>query len=81
MKYQYDSSKRIKYHPELHPNHKLPFKLADLVYLCKHYKRGDRREISFALGRTEASVASMVSRLKKDGEFDYYKNLNIGDDR
>jgi hypothetical protein len=74
--YTYDSCGRIQYNPELHPNHKRPYKLSELEYLCKYWQRGKRREISFALGRTEATLADKVCKLRKAGQFDHYKNLN-----
>jgi DNA-binding MarR family transcriptional regulator len=80
VNYPMDNEGRVKYHPDLHPNHKQPYKLSELVYLCKFYRRGNRREISLALGRTESTVADKVCKLRKAGLLDYYKNLDIGGD-
>jgi len=75
-KYNYDSNGRLRYHPELHPNHRKPYRLSELEYLCKFWKRGRRRQISLALGRTESTLADKVCKLRKNGLFEYYKNLN-----
>jgi hypothetical protein len=67
---------RMEYHPEFHPNHGKPFTKSDLEYLCKFWEIDHRRTIAFALGRTEATCASKINRLRKEGLYHYYKNLN-----
>ncbi|MEK5205216.1 DNA-entry nuclease [Bacillus sp. FSL R10-2789] len=76
MKVQYDSSGRMKYHPDYHFNHKQPYTVNEMIYICSTYCRGRRREVAFAVGRTEATVASLVHMLKKSGDFDRYKEMN-----
>lgn len=73
---QFDKWGRMLYHPEFHPNHKQPFTEEELEYLCKYWEHDGRRSMSFALGRPEHSLAVTVARLKKEGLFEYYKNLN-----
>jgi predicted ArsR family transcriptional regulator len=73
---EYDRHGRMKYHPEFHKNHEKPFTESDLEYLCKFYDVDGAKLISLALGRTEATVRSKLSNLKKRGLFEYYKNLN-----
>lgn len=72
----YDSTGRMKYHPDYHPNHGKPYTTQELSYLCKMYEgHGNRKRMSMALGRTEASLASLVHHLRKSGKFDQFKNL------
>lgn len=71
-----DSGKRIKYHPELHPNQGKPFTVSEYEYLCKYAEVDDLRTLSFALGRTERTIAKALKAIRDAGEYDYYKNLN-----
>lgn len=73
---QVDKYGRMLYHPEFHPNHKKPFTEEELEYLCKFWEYDGRRTMSYALGRPERNLQSLVSKLRKKGLFDYYKNLN-----
>lgn len=66
---------RMQYHPEFHPNHGKPFSQDDLIYMCKFYEIDGPRKISFALGKTEHTVMSRISALRKNGKFEYYKNM------
>ncbi|MED1950477.1 DNA-entry nuclease [Brevibacillus centrosporus] len=69
----YDSMGRIQYHPEFHFSHRKPFTQEELEYLCRFYEVDDSRTMAFALGRTESTIMSKVSELKKQGQFDHYK--------
>ncbi len=73
---EFDKVGRIKLHPEFHPNHGKPFSESDLEYLCKYYEVDPIRTLAFALGRTEHTCTVRVWMLKKQGLFEYYKNLN-----
>lgn len=73
----YDSSGRMKYNPEYHFNQGKPYTLSELVYICQQYRMGNRKTLSMAVGRTEGTLAALIYKLKKSGEFEYYKNLNI----
>lgn len=73
---QLDCCGRMVYHPEFHHNHRKPWSVEDLEYLCKFYEKDHRRSIAFALGRPEGSIQTIVAKLRKDGLFEYYKNLN-----
>jgi hypothetical protein len=73
---EFDRLGRMKFHPDFHQNHKTPFSQSDLEYLCKYFDVDPIRTIAFALGRTEHTCATKVSALKKQGLFEYYKNLN-----
>lgn len=70
------SNKRLIYTPELHFNHKKPWKVKDLIYLCGMWERRQKemrsKDIALCLGRTLGTCASKVTSLKKDGEFKKY---------
>jgi hypothetical protein len=58
------------------PNHRKPWKTSELEYLCKYYETDGMSSMAYILGRTEKTIASKFSALKKNGEYEYYKNLN-----
>lgn len=72
----YDNLGRMRYHPEFHFSHGKPFSESELEYICKFYEVDHTRTIAFAIGRTEHTVQTKVTSLRKKGLFDYYKNLN-----
>lgn len=74
---EYDSCGRMRYHPDYHFNHGKAYTVKDLVYICLNDQRGKRKELSLAVGRTEATIAEMLCKFKKDGRFEYYRNLKI----
>lgn len=63
----YDSRGRMKYNPELHPNHKKPWTTHDQKYLIDFYATSTPNEISLALGRTVGVVIDKACRLRKQG--------------
>lgn len=73
---EYDLCNRIKYDPEFHENHKKPFEKDDLIYICSQYGASSCRDIAFAVGKTENAIYQIVSVLRKNGEFDYYRSLD-----
>lgn len=73
---QLDRFGRMLYHPDFHPNHKKPYTVEDIEYLCKFWEYDHRRSLAYALGRPEHSLASVVNRLRKEGLYEYYKSLN-----
>lgn len=73
--FQY-SCKGMKFHPDFHFNQGKLLTVSEAEYLCKFYGFDHIQTIAFALGRTEASLMCTVHQLKKNGEFEYYKNLN-----
>lgn len=76
MEVIYDNQGRMNYHPFYHPNHGKPFTFEELEYLCKFYETDGKESIGMALGRTPATIANKVWQLKKQGKYDYYRNLN-----
>ena len=72
----YDKFGRMHYHPDFHFSHGKGFTESDLEYVCKFYEVDEVRTISFAIGKTEHTIRTKVSDLKKRGLFEHYKNLN-----
>lgn len=73
---EYDSCKRMKYHPEFHFSHGKRWEEWELEYICKFHFCDDLRTLGFALGKTETTVANQLTKLKKQGLFEHYKFLN-----
>lgn len=80
IRVEYDRWGRMKYHPEFHHNYRKSYTVKELAYICKHYGQGNLKTLSLDVGRTEQSLRTLVYQLKKKGLYEYYKNLNIGDD-
>ena len=72
----YDKQNRMQYHPEFHTKHGEPYSESEKEYLCKYFEADGAKSIQFALDRTEISVAHKVGDLRRQGLFEYYKNLN-----
>lgn len=72
---QYDNHGRMKYHPAYHFNHGKEYTLKELSYICQQYRRGNVKNLSMAVGRTEGTLRTLVDNLRKEGKFDFYKNL------
>jgi hypothetical protein len=75
---EYDQFGRMKRHPLYHHNSysRTPFTEEELEYICKYWHVDNYDDLGLALGRTGVSLAQKVSVLKKQGKFNYYKNLN-----
>lgn len=71
---EYDSHGRMRYHPEYHTSHGTRMTEEELMYLCRFWEYDNRRDIAFALGRTEHTLATKVCYLRKIGKFESYKN-------
>lgn len=63
----YDAFGRMQYHPDFHPNHGLPWKVADQRYLIERYHSDGPESVSFALGRTIHTVMNRAYELRKQG--------------
>jgi|GEM_PF-1400546 len=77
MEVQYDRLGRIKYNPQIHKNHGKEYTVSELAYLCKYYQKGNTKTLSMDLGRTETSIQYQLSKLRRTGQFDFFKNLKI----
>ncbi|MBO1003140.1 DNA-entry nuclease [Pseudogracilibacillus auburnensis] len=69
------SNHRIRYSPEFHDNHGKQWTDEDLAYLCSSWDGMKKADIAMALGRTHGTVLTKAYALKRNGQFDYYKNL------
>ncbi|UOQ93396.1 DNA-entry nuclease [Halobacillus shinanisalinarum] len=69
---QYDDYGRMKYHPDFHPNHGKKMTNDEISYMCRFWETDGAKSIAAALGRTEKTLMSKVSMLRKQGRFDYY---------
>ncbi|MDF2650542.1 MAG: hypothetical protein K0Q73_6347 [Paenibacillus sp.] len=72
----YDNFGRMEYHPVFHFNQGKPFKLDDLIYICKYHSIDEPRTLAFAIGKTEKSIATMISKLRKEGLYWNYRNMS-----
>ncbi|AVP66345.1 DNA-entry nuclease [Clostridium botulinum] len=72
---KYDSYGRLKYNPFYHPNQGKGWLLEDLIYICRFSNGRNAAELALAVGRTQATTAFKLHRLKKNGQFEYYKKL------
>lgn len=75
-KLEFDKCGRLKYHKEFHFSHRKPFTESDKEYICKYHDFDDLRTLSFAIGKTETAIATLISKLKKSGKFRYYQKSN-----
>lgn len=74
--FEYDKEGRMRAHPLYHPNQGKRFSEDELMYLCKFWEVVEsRREMSYALGRTETTLASKITVFKRSGSYEYYKNM------
>lgn len=74
---QFDKFGNIKYHPNIHRKHGIPLTIEEQEYLCKYFEHDGKTSMSFALERTEKTLETKVGKLRKNGQFDYFKNLNL----
>jgi|SRR5690606_2431413 len=72
-KYEYNAVGYMKYNPSFHPNHRKPFTDEELEYLCKFAERDTIKQIAFALGKTEATIAAKLATLRQNGLYEYYR--------
>lgn len=64
---EYDKAGRMKYNPDLHPNQCKLWQNDELDYLINWYSKIGLEEMSLALGRSEGTIATKVSMLRKKG--------------
>ncbi len=63
----YDCNGRMKYNPELHDRQGQPWTVEETQYLIEWYNIIGIEEMALALGRTETTIATRVTRLRADG--------------
>lgn len=74
--FEYDAHGRLKYHPSLHTKHGQPWTEEDLEYLCKFHGVEPLATLALALDRPETSIATKIRVLKREGKYEYYRNLS-----
>ncbi|PZM62590.1 DNA-entry nuclease [Paenibacillus dendritiformis] len=74
---EYDSTGRMKYHPDYHPKRGQPFNDDELCYLAKFYTFDGKASISLALDRPESSVQKRYIQLAKSGLLEHYRKLEF----
>lgn len=72
MQLEYDEYGRMKYNPEIHFNHGAKFTSEELAYLCKFYNVDGPIALSYALGRTQATIIRKYNQLDKNGLVEKY---------
>lgn len=76
LRVNYDGCGRITYNPEIHDNQGTVWSEEDKEYLCKYESIDEMETVAMALGRTRGTVVEKLKKLRKNGQFEYYKNLN-----
>lgn len=71
---KYDQFGRMLYHPKFHTRHGKRFTNEELIYLCKFWEVDDVKSLSFGLGKTEMTLSTKITELKKNGKYEMYKN-------
>lgn len=69
------SNHRMCYDPEFHENHGKAWSQNDLIYLCKSWDGMKKADIALALGRTHATILQKAYELRKNGDFDKFKEM------
>lgn len=72
----YDNYGRMMFNPTFHFNHGKKFTDEQLEYLCKFYEIDGMKSMAMALGKTEKVIGSKIAQLRRNGKYEYYKNLN-----
>lgn len=52
-----------------------PFTVYDMTYICKFWEVDGMELMAAAFGRSPKSLAELVRRLKRNGQFDQYRRL------
>ena len=65
--FEYDCVGRMKYNQDIHFNQHKPWSYEDEEYIINWLDRIGIEEMSFALGRTEATISQKALRLRKEG--------------
>ena len=69
--------KKGQYCPDSHDKHNKEYTTGELAYMCQMWHYMTNKDIGLALGRTEATITTMISSLKRKGEFEKYKNMEV----
>lgn len=75
-KIEYNSRGELKFNPAFHSNNHKKWNQEDLEYLIGWYDIIGKREMSFALERTENTIAQKVTALRKQGRMPQIKDFS-----
>lgn len=73
---EYDQHGRMKYNPDFHDRHGKEYTVKELIYIVTTYRRGKKREVALALGRTDATISNLVYNMRRDGRWEHYTKLS-----
>ncbi len=65
---EYDAHGRMKYHPDYHARHKLPWTTSEEKYLIENYEAQGPEAVALALERTVGVVMTRAYELRKGGK-------------
>jgi len=73
---KYSKHGKMEYNPLYHFNHKQPLTEDEKEYICKYIEIDGPKNLSLALGRTEKTITTIASRLRKEGLFENYRKMD-----
>lgn len=56
---------------------KFYFSVSDLEYICKFYEHDGPKSIAALYDKPLNQIVNLVTKLKKQGKYEHYKNLNM----
>ena len=69
------SNRRMRYSPKFHGKHYRPYTVEELAYMCSMRESMKVKDIAMALERTPGSITSQIYLLKKNNDFEKYKEM------
>ena len=72
---EYDTNGRIKYNPEFHFNRGKELSDYEKAYLCHYWEWDGAKSLSYSLGKTEAALQTLIKKMKKNGDYEHYKQV------
>ena len=72
---EYDTNGRVKYNPEFHFNSGKELSDYEKAYLCYYWDWDGVKGLSYSLGKTEAALQTLIKKMKKNGDFEHYKQV------
>lgn len=74
--YKYDQFGRMKFHPEVHFRHNYPYCEEEKAYIVQQHKQKHVKTLAVELGRTEGSVQTLITSVKKKGQYESLQQTN-----
>lgn len=63
-----------RFNPAIHTRHKKKITFAEKVYMCKFHDIDGLESLSYALGRSELTIARRITDYQNQGKYWFYKN-------